>query len=172
MTDQIVHLVLARLPDAPAGTAGISLSIVPKLRVGPDGQAGERNGVTCGSIEHKMGIRGSATCVLHFDAAEAELVGAPHTGMAQMFTMMNRARLGVGVQGVGIGEIAYQSALGLCPGTAAGAGSGGAPRRRARSDHRASRRASHPASDARPDRGREGAGGVAGHRDGCLPPPP
>ncbi len=111
LTEQIVHLVLARLPDAPAGTAGISLLIVPKLLVGADGRPGERNGVKCGSIEHKMGIRGSATCVLHFDEAAAELVGAPHTGMAQMFTMMNRARLGVGVQGVGIGEIAYQSAL-------------------------------------------------------------
>src|SRR4029077_10980909 len=74
-------------------------------------ETGARNAVTCGSIEHKMGIKGSATCVLHFDGAAGELVGAPHTGMAQMFTMMNRARLGVGVQGVGIGEIAYQSAL-------------------------------------------------------------
>ena len=111
MTDQIVHLVLARLPDAPPGTRGISLFIVPKLVVGPDGRPGERNGVVCGSIEHKMGIRGSATCVLHFEGARGELVGQPHAGMAQMFTMMNRARLGVGVQGVGIGEIAYQSAL-------------------------------------------------------------
>jgi alkylation response protein AidB-like acyl-CoA dehydrogenase len=107
MTEQIVHLVLARLPDAPPGTAGISLFIVPKRHV----VTGEPNGVVCGSIEHKMGIRGSATCVLHFDGAIGELVGAPHAGMAQMFTMMNRARLGVGVQGVGIGEIAYQSAL-------------------------------------------------------------
>jgi 3-(methylsulfanyl)propanoyl-CoA dehydrogenase len=111
MTEQIVHLVLARLPDAPQGTAGISLFIVPKRRVGADGQPGERNGVECASIEHKMGIRGSATCMLVFDDAVGELVGAPHTGMAQMFTMMNRARLGVGVQGVGMGEIAYQSAL-------------------------------------------------------------
>jgi 3-(methylsulfanyl)propanoyl-CoA dehydrogenase len=111
LTDQIVHLVLARLPDAPAGTRGISLFIVPKLALSADGRPGGRNGVVCGSIEHKMGIRGSATCVLHFDGAAAELVGEPHAGMAQMFTMMNRARLGVGVQGVGIGEIAYQSAL-------------------------------------------------------------
>ena len=106
LTDQIVHLVLARLPDAPPGTAGISLFVVPKLR--PDGG---RNGVTCGSIEHKMGIRGSATCVLHFEDAVGELVGEPNAGMAQMFTMMNRARLGVGIQGVGIGEVAYQSAV-------------------------------------------------------------
>jgi 3-(methylsulfanyl)propanoyl-CoA dehydrogenase len=105
LTGQIVHLVLARLPDAPPGTAGISLFVVPKLA--PDGS---RNGVTCGSIEHKMGIRGSATCVLHFEDAVGELVGAEHSGMAQMFTMMNRARLGVGIQGVGIGEVAYQTA--------------------------------------------------------------
>jgi alkylation response protein AidB-like acyl-CoA dehydrogenase len=128
LTEQIVHLVLARLPDAPPGTAGISLFIVPKRRVGADGQLGERNGVECASIEHKMGIRGSATCMLVFDDAVGELVGAPHTGMAQMFTMMNRARLGVGVQGVGMGEIAYQSALayarerrqGRAPGTPRG----------------------------------------------------
>ena len=106
LTDQIVHLVLARLPDAPPGTAGISLFVVPRLA--PDGS---RNGVTCGSIEHKMGIRGSATCVLHFEDAAGELVGAPHGGMAQMFTMMNRARLGVGIQGIGVGETAYQTAV-------------------------------------------------------------
>jgi alkylation response protein AidB-like acyl-CoA dehydrogenase len=110
LTDQIVHLVLARLPDAPSGTAGISLFVVPKLWPA-GGAAATRNGVTCGSIEHKMGIRGSATCVLHFEDAVAELVGAPNAGMAQMFTMMNRARLGVGIQGVGIGEVAYQSAV-------------------------------------------------------------
>ncbi len=130
LTDQIVHLVLARLPDAPAGTAGISLLVVPKLRPG-----GEPNGVTCGSIEHKMGIRGSATCVLHFEDAVGELVGPPHAGMAQMFTMMNRARLGVGIQGVGIGEVAYQTAVayarrrlqGRAPGRAHGNGAGADP---------------------------------------------
>jgi 3-(methylsulfanyl)propanoyl-CoA dehydrogenase len=106
LTEQIVHLVLARLPDGPAGTAGISLFVVPKLTAD-----GARNGVTCGSIEHKMGIRGSATCVLHFEAAAGELVGPAHAGMAQMFTMMNRARLGVGIQGVGIAEVAYQTAV-------------------------------------------------------------
>jgi alkylation response protein AidB-like acyl-CoA dehydrogenase len=110
LTDQIVHLVLARLPDGPPGTAGISLFVVPKLRPA-DGGGTVRNGVTCGSIEHKMGIRGSATCVLHFEDAVGELVGPAHAGMAQMFTMMNRARLGVGIQGVGIGEVAYQSAV-------------------------------------------------------------
>ncbi len=129
MTDQIVHMVLARLPGAPAGTRGISLFIVPKLLVGEDGEPGARNGVVCGSIEHKMGIRASATCVLHFDGAVGELVGEPHAGMAQMFTMMNRARLGVGVQGVGIGEVAYQSALSYArerrQGRAAGHRSGG-----------------------------------------------
>ena len=128
MTEQIVHLVLARLPNAPPGTAGISLFIVPKRLVETDGRLGERNGVECASIEHKMGIRGSATCMLVFDEAVGELVGEPHTGMAQMFTMMNRARLGVGVQGVGMGEIAHQSALayarerrqGRAPGTPRG----------------------------------------------------
>jgi alkylation response protein AidB-like acyl-CoA dehydrogenase len=130
LTDQIVHLVLARLPDAPPGTAGISLFVVPKRR--PDGG---RNGVTCGSLEHKMGIRGSATCVLHFEDAAGELVGAAHGGMAQMFTMMNRARLGVGIQGVGIGEVAYQTAVayarerlqGRAPGRPHGDGAGPDP---------------------------------------------
>jgi alkylation response protein AidB-like acyl-CoA dehydrogenase len=129
LTDQIVHLVLARLPDAPPGTAGISLFVVPKLWPA-NGSGAQRNGVTCGSIEHKMGIRGSATCVLHFEDAVGELVGAPNAGMAHMFTMMNRARLGVGIQGVGIGEVAYQTAVayarerlqGHAPGRPHGAG--------------------------------------------------
>lgn len=110
LTDNIVHLVLARLPDAPEGTRGISLFVVPKFLPGPDGGIGARNGVRCGSIEHKMGIKASATCVMNFDEAEGELVGAPHKGMRAMFTMMNAARLGVGVQGLGLAETAYQGA--------------------------------------------------------------
>ena len=110
LTDNILHLVLARLPDAPAGIRGISLFLVPKFLVGDDGAVGARNGVRCGSIEHKMGIKASATCVMNFDEAEGTLVGKPHSGMRAMFTMMNSARLGVALQGLGVGEVAYQSA--------------------------------------------------------------
>jgi alkylation response protein AidB-like acyl-CoA dehydrogenase len=110
-TDNIVHLVLARLPDAPSGSKGISMFIVPKLRVGRDGTVGERNGVRCGAIEHKMGIHGSATCVLNLDEAQGYLIGEPHKGLAAMFTMMNTARLAVGLQGLGLADRAYQNAL-------------------------------------------------------------
>jgi len=111
MTENIVHLVLARLPDAPAGSKGISLFVVPKLRVGRDGALGEPNAVRCGSLEHKMGIHGSATCVMNFDGAEGWLVGEPHKGLAAMFTMMNTARLAVGLQGLGLSDRALQNAL-------------------------------------------------------------
>ena len=110
-TDNIVHLVLAKLPDAPAGAKGISLFVVPKFKVSRDGTMGERNAVRCGSIEHKMGIKGSATCVMNFDGAEGWLVGEAHGGLKAMFTMMNSARLGVGLQGIGLSERAYQNAL-------------------------------------------------------------
>ena len=110
-TDNIVHLVLAKLPDAPAGAKGISLFVVPKFKVARDGNVGERNAVRCGSIEHKMGIKGSVTCVMNFDGAEGYLVGQPHKGLLAMFTMMNTARLGVGLQGIGLSERAYQNAL-------------------------------------------------------------
>jgi alkylation response protein AidB-like acyl-CoA dehydrogenase len=110
LTRNIVHLVLARLPDAPAGTRGISLFLVPKFLPKPDGGEGPRNGVACGGIEHKMGIKASATCVMNFDGAKGWLIGAPNKGMRAMFTMMNAARLGVGIQGLGIAETAYQSA--------------------------------------------------------------
>jgi len=109
--DNILHLVLARLPDAPAGVKGISLFLVPKFKVGKDGRVGERNALACGSIEHKMGIHGSVTCVMNFDGAEGWLVGQPHKGLAAMFTMMNTARLAVGLQGLGLTERAYQNAL-------------------------------------------------------------
>ncbi len=110
LTENIVHLVLAKLPDAPPGTRGISLFIVPKFLVNADGSLGPRNGVACGSIEDKMGIHASSTCVMNFDEAEGYLVGEPHGGMRAMFTMMNSARLAVGVQGLGLAETAYQSA--------------------------------------------------------------
>jgi alkylation response protein AidB-like acyl-CoA dehydrogenase len=111
LSENIVHLVLARMPDAPAGTRGISMFVVPKFKVGKDGVLGSRNTVRVGSIEHKMGIHASATCVMNFDAAEGWLIGAPNKGLAAMFTMMNAARLGVGIQGLGLMERAYQGAL-------------------------------------------------------------
>ncbi len=111
LSENIVHLVLARLPDAPAGTRGISMFVVPKFKVARDGTVGARNGVACGAIEHKMGIKGSATCVMNFDAAEGYLVGAPHKGLTAMFTMMNAARLAVGIQGLGLSERACQNGL-------------------------------------------------------------
>ena len=111
MAENIVHLVLARLPDAPEGTRGISLFLAPKRLVDEDGHLGKANALGPSGIEHKLGIRGSATCTMLFDGAEAELVGAPHQGLALMFTMMNAARLQVGVEGVAIAERAYQQAL-------------------------------------------------------------
>jgi acyl-CoA dehydrogenase len=111
MTDNIIHLVLARIEGAPEGTKGISLFIVPKFLVNEDGSIGARNGVTCGAIEHKMGIHGNATCVLNHDDAIGYLIGAENKGLAAMFVMMNEARLGVGLQGLAISEAAYQSAV-------------------------------------------------------------
>jgi alkylation response protein AidB-like acyl-CoA dehydrogenase len=111
LADNIVHLVLAKLPDAPAGTKGISLFVVPKFLSDAEGNLTERNAVSCGSIEHKMGIHGSATCVMNFDGAKGWLVGEPHRGLPAMFTMMNYERLGVGIQGLGAAERSYQNAL-------------------------------------------------------------
>ncbi len=111
LTDNILHLVLAKLPDAPDGTRGISLFLVPKVLVNDDGTLGSRNRATCGSIEHKMGIKASSTCVMNFEGAVGWLVGEPHKGMKAMFVMMNEARLAVGLQGLGIAEVAYQNAL-------------------------------------------------------------
>ncbi|MDM9647337.1 acyl-CoA dehydrogenase C-terminal domain-containing protein [Rhizobium sp. S163] len=110
MSGNIVHLVLARIEGAPEGTKGISLFIVPKFMVGADGAAGERNGVSCGALEHKMGIHGNATCVMNYDEATGFLIGAENKGLAAMFVMMNEARLSVGLQGLAIAEIAYQNA--------------------------------------------------------------
>ncbi len=110
MTDNIIHLVLARIEGAPAGTKGISLFIVPKFLVGNDGAPGARNGVSCGAIEHKMGIHGNSTCVMNYDDATGYLLGGENKGLAAMFVMMNEARLGVGLQGLSLGEAAYQNA--------------------------------------------------------------
>jgi alkylation response protein AidB-like acyl-CoA dehydrogenase len=109
--ENIVHLVLARLPDAPAGSRGISMLVVPKFKVGKDGAIGERNTVAAGAIEHKMGIKGSATCVMNFDDAQGWLVGPAHKGLVAMFTMMNAARLAVGIQGLAVSERALQNSL-------------------------------------------------------------
>ena len=111
MAENIVHIVLARLPGAPKGTKGISLFIVPKFLVNADGSVGARNGVSCGSLEHKMGIKASATCVLNFDQATGYLIGPENKGLNCMFTFMNTARIGTAVQGVCAAEGAYQGAL-------------------------------------------------------------
>ena len=111
MTSNIVHLVLARLPDAPAGSKGISLFVVPKYKVNADGSLGERNAIYCGGLEHKMGIHGNATAQMVIDGAVGTMVGQPNKGLAAMFVMMNAARLGVGNQSLGLTEVAYQNAL-------------------------------------------------------------
>jgi len=111
LTENIIHLVLARTPDAPSGTKGISLFLVPKIQVKEDGSLGQRNGVSTNSIESKMGIRGSATCVLNFDGAVGHMIGPKNKGLSSMFTMMNLERIVVGIQGLGLSEIAYQNAL-------------------------------------------------------------
>ncbi len=115
LTDNIVHLVLARLPDAPPGTKGISCFVVPKYHVGDDGSLGDRNDVYCAGIEHKLGIKGSPTCVMEYggsgEGAVGWLLGEPHAGMRTMFTMMNNARLGVAIEGLGLAERAYQQAV-------------------------------------------------------------
>jgi alkylation response protein AidB-like acyl-CoA dehydrogenase len=111
LTENIIHLVLARIEGAPEGTRGISLFIVPKVMVNDDGTLGARNGVVCGSIEHKMGIHGNSTCVMNYDNAVGYLIGQENRGLAAMFVMMNEARLGVGVQGLAMSEVAYQNAV-------------------------------------------------------------
>ena len=110
MVENIIHLVLARLPDAPTGSKGISLFVVPKWKLKADGSIGERNGIWCGGLEHKMGIHGNATAQIVLENAEGSLVGQPNKGLAAMFVMMNAARLGVGMQGLGLTEVAYQNA--------------------------------------------------------------
>ncbi len=111
LTENIIHLVLAKLPDAPPGPKGISLLLVPKFMVDADGNLGARNAVSCGSIEHKMGIQASATCVMNFDGATGYLIGEANKGLAAMFTMMNYERLGVGIQGLASAERSYQNAV-------------------------------------------------------------
>ena len=111
LSDNIIHIVLARLPDAPSGTRGISLFVIPKFNVDDNGNVLDRNGVSCGSIEHKMGIKASATCVINFDSAKGFLVGQPNRGLNCMFTFMNTARIGTGLEGLAGTEAAFQGAL-------------------------------------------------------------
>ncbi|NPD20985.1 acyl-CoA dehydrogenase C-terminal domain-containing protein [Alterinioella nitratireducens] len=111
MAENIIHLVLAKIPGGPDGIKGVSLFIVPKFLVKDDGNVGERNGVACGSIEEKMGIHGNSTCVMNYDEAQGWLLGEEHKGMRAMFTMMNEARIGVGIQGLAQADVAYQNAL-------------------------------------------------------------
>jgi len=111
LTENIIHLVLAKLPDAPAGPKGISLFLVPKFLVDADGKPGARNAAHCGSLEHKMGIKASATCVMNFDGATGYLIGEANRGLAAMFTMMNYERLSIGIQGIGCAEASYQNAV-------------------------------------------------------------
>ncbi len=111
LTENIIHLVIARIEGAPEGTKGISLFVVPRNTVADDGSSGENNGVTCGSVEDKMGLHGNSTCVLNYDDATGWLVGKKNKGLRAMFTMMNEARLGVGMQGLAVSEVAYQNAV-------------------------------------------------------------
>ncbi|WP_197475742.1 acyl-CoA dehydrogenase family protein, partial [Oleiphilus sp. HI0043] len=111
LSENVIHLVLAKLPDAPAGPKGISLFLVPRNKVDENNVVGENNNVTVGSIEHKMGIKASATCVMNFDGAQGWLVGEINQGLNAMFTMMNYERLSVGIQGLGAAERSYQNAV-------------------------------------------------------------
>src|ERR671934_568147 len=111
LAENIIHLVLARIEGPPAGIKGVSLFVVPKFLVNADGSLGQRNGVSCGSIEHKMGIHGNSTCVMNYDNATGWLIGEENKGMQGMFVMMNEARLGVAVQGLAQSEVAYQNAV-------------------------------------------------------------
>ena len=159
LAENIVHLVLGRIEGAPEGTRGLSLFIVPKILPAADGGLGARNAVSCGSIEEKMGIHGNATCVMNYDGATGWLIAEPNRGLQAMFVMMNEARLGVGVQGLAMSEVAYQNAASLREG----------PARRPRTDRReisakasrpadrASRRAAHADDDPRVQRGGAGA---------------
>ncbi len=111
LTENIIHLVIARTTDSPKGTKGISLFLVPKFKVNEDGSLGSKNGISTGSVESKMGVKGSATCVLNFDDAVGYMIGPKNKGLNAMFTMMNLERIVVGIQGLGISEIAYQNSV-------------------------------------------------------------
>ena len=159
MAENIVHLVLARTPDAPPGTKGISCFIVPKFLVNDDGSLGERNDVTCVSIEHKMGIQASPTCVLVYGedgGAVGYLIGEENQGMRYMFTMMNNARLSVGLEGLALAERAYQQAVRLTPRNGCRAAPSAATAGVQAADHRARRRPPDAADHEGPHRGHAG----------------
>jgi acyl-CoA dehydrogenase len=156
MTDNIVHFVLARLPDAPAGTKGISLFLIPKFLVNADGSLGARNDIYASGVEHKLGMHASPTCTMTMGdqgGAIGYLIGEENRGMQCMFTMMNQARLGVGLEGVGIADRAYQQALAFAQERRQGRAVG-KEGRRFRPHHRAPRRQAHADADARADGGR------------------
>src|SRR5258707_6133058 len=115
LAETIIHLVLARIEGAPAGIKGVSLFVVPKILVNPDGSLGARNGVSCGSIEHKMGIHGNSTCVMNYDGATGWLIREENKGMQGMFLMMNQARLGGALHGLAQSEVAHQNAVAYAP---------------------------------------------------------
>jgi hypothetical protein len=161
LAENIIHLVLARIEGAPAGIKGVSLFVVPKILVKADGSLGARNGVSCGSIEHKMGIHGNSTCVMNYDEATGWLIGEENKGMQGMFVMMNEARLGVAVQGLAQSEVAYQNAAAYARDRLQG--------QTGRPDHRASRRAPHAAHHSRLQRGGARDGGVDRAQKRCRP---
>ena len=162
LAENIVHLVLARIEGAPEGTRGISLFVVPKFLPKADGSLGARNGVSCGSLEEKMGIHGNATCVMNYDGATGWLVGEENRGLNAMFTMMNEARLGVGVQGLAHVRGRLSERRHLREGAPAGPRARPArnPGQAGRSDHRASRRAAHADDHPVVQRGGARAGGL------------
>ena len=172
MTDNIIHLVLARLPDAPPGTRGISLFLVPKYLVNKDGSLGARNDVVCAGLEHKLGIHASPTAVMKYgekDGAIGYLVGEENRGLNVMFIMMNAARLAVGTQGVSVAERATQRAHGLCQGAPAGPHRLEQGRRHG-AHHRARRHPPQPHDHEGPHPGRPRHLPRHGQRDGCGPP--
>jgi alkylation response protein AidB-like acyl-CoA dehydrogenase len=173
MTDNIIHLVLARLPDAPKGSKGISLFVVPKFNVKADGSLGERNPIFCGGLEHKMGIHGNATAQIVIEGAVGTLVGEPNKGLAAMFVMMNAARLGVGNQSLGLTEVAYQNALAYAKDRIQMRSlSGVKAKDKGRPDHRAPRRAQDAAHRQGLCRRRPRAADLlhAAARQGAAPP--
>ncbi len=161
LADNIIHLVLARIEGAPQGVKGISLFIVPKFNL-DGGNAGPRNGVSCGSIEEKMGIHGNSTCVMNYDEATGTLLGEENGGLKAMFTMMNEARLAVGLQGLAVSEVAYQNAAAYARDRLQGRSLAGPkePDQAGRSDHRPSRYSPQPDDDEGVQRGRPRAGSV------------
>ena len=174
LTPNIIYFVLARLPDAPKGSKGISLFLVPKVLVNADGTLGARNGISCGAVEHKMGIHGCPTCVMNLDGATGWLMGEPHQGLKAMFSMMNTERIAVGIHGLAIAEASYQNAVAYARERLQGRAPSGPrdPDEARRPHHRPPRRAPHADDAARAHRRLPHAGAVDGAGAGCLRTPP